>query len=72
MTVQSDLKKAIATAESMKGSYATFAESTEDTSAKQLFQELSTEMQRQVDSLSSRLRYLEKNNPLCQQNKESN
>lgn len=70
MTVQSDIKKAIASAESLKGSYSMFAESTEDSSAKQLFEELSEEMQRHVDSLNSRLSYLERNNPLYQKEQQ--
>lgn len=37
MTVQSDLQKAVASAESLKGSYATFATSTQDKAAKKMF-----------------------------------
>ncbi|MFA5385442.1 MAG: DUF1657 domain-containing protein [Eubacteriales bacterium] len=66
MTVQSDLQKALASAESLKGSYAVFASSTEDKAAKTMFQEMSQDMQRHVDSLSFRLKYLEKNNPIQQ------
>jgi rubrerythrin len=44
MTVQSDLQKAIAAAESAKGTYATFAQATEDQTAKQMFQSMSQDM----------------------------
>ncbi|MDK2901918.1 MAG: hypothetical protein PWR14_822 [Thermosediminibacterales bacterium] len=67
MTVQSDLKKALASAQSALGSYSTFAESTQDQSAKQMFQEMAQDMQRHIDQLNSRLSYIEKNNPLNQQ-----
>lgn len=66
MTVQSDLKKAIAAAESAKGSYATFAESTEDQMAKSMFQQLSQDMDNHIYQLTSRLDYLSQNNPLNQ------
>ncbi|QSQ09723.1 hypothetical protein H0A61_02103 [Koleobacter methoxysyntrophicus] len=67
MTVQSDLKKALASAQSALGSYSTFAESTQDQSAKQMFQQMAQDMQRHIDQLNSRLSYIEKNNPLNQQ-----
>jgi rubrerythrin len=67
LTVQSDLKKALASAQSALGSYSTFAESTQDQSAKQMFQQMAQDMQRHIDQLNSRLSYIEKNNPLNQQ-----
>lgn len=66
MTVQSDLKKAMASAQVALGTYSNFAESTQDQSAKQLFQDMAQDMQRHVNLLSTRLNYLEKNNPLNQ------
>ena len=48
MTVVSDLKKAIAAAESAKGTYATFAESTEDQMAKAMYQQLAQDMDNHI------------------------
>lgn len=67
MTVKSDIKKAIASAESAKGTYAMFAESTDDTTAKQMFQQMEQDMQRHVDMLNNRLNYITENNTLYQQ-----
>ncbi len=67
MTVQADLQKAVASAQSALGTYQVFAQSTEDQSAKQMFQELSRDMQRHVDMLNSRLTYLTQSNSLNQQ-----
>lgn len=66
MTVVSDLKKAIAAAESAKGSYATFAESTEDQMAKSMFLQLAQDMDNHIQQLSSRLSYLSSSNPMNQ------
>jgi rubrerythrin len=55
MTVHSDLQKAVAAAESAKGTYATFAQATEDQSAKQMFESLSQDMDRHLSQLNSRL-----------------
>lgn len=55
MTVQKDLQKAVAAAESAKGTYATFAQSTDDTTAKQMFQDMSKDMDRHISQLNSRL-----------------
>ena len=55
MTVQKDLQKAVAAAESAKGTYATFAQSTDDATAKQMFQEMSRDMDRHISQLNSRL-----------------
>jgi rubrerythrin len=55
MTVQSDLQKAIAAAESAKGTYATFAQATEDQTAKQMFQSMSQDMDQHLSQLNSRL-----------------
>lgn len=67
MTVQSDLQKAIASAQSLLGQYSTFAEQTQDKAVKKMFNELSQDMQRHVDTLNLRLDYLKKNNPMFQQ-----
>ncbi len=71
MTVQSDLQKAVASAQSLMGSYAMFAQSTQDQAAKKMFQELAQDMQRHIDSLNSRLSYVEKNNPMYQQQQQA-
>lgn len=55
MTVQKDLQKAVAAAESAKGTYATFAQSTDDNTAKQMFQDMSQDMDRHISQLNSRL-----------------
>lgn len=64
MTVQSDLQKAIASAEAAKGTYAMFAQSTEDKSAKQMFEQMSQDMTRHINTLTGRLSYLTQNNNL--------
>lgn len=55
MTVKSDLQKAAAAAESAKGAYASFAQATEDQGAKQMFQQMSSDMDRHVAQINSRL-----------------
>jgi bacterioferritin (cytochrome b1) len=55
MTVQKDLQKAVAAAEAARGAYATFAQSTEDNTAKQMFEQMSQDMDRHIDQLNSRL-----------------
>lgn len=67
MTVQSDLKKAVAAAESAKGTYLMAAESTEDQTAKSTYQQMSQEMDKHVSYLNSRLSYLGTTNTLNQQ-----
>jgi len=67
MTVQSDLQKTVAGAKTLLGSYEMFASSTQDQAAKTMFKELAQDMQRHIDSLNNRLSYLEKNNPMFQQ-----
>lgn len=64
MTIQSDLEKAVATAQSALGSYETFASSTQDESAKSMFKDLSNDMQRHVGVLKGRLNYVTENNPM--------
>lgn len=67
MTVKSDIEKAAAAAQSALGTYAQFASSTEDPSAKQMFQQMSQDMQRHVNMLNNRLNYVNSNNKLNQQ-----
>ena len=67
MTVQSDLQKAVAAAPSALGTYSTFSLSTQDQSAKAMFEELSKDAQRHVTMLNNRLAYVEQGNPMNQQ-----
>jgi bacterioferritin (cytochrome b1) len=61
MTVQKDLQKAVAAAESAKGTYASFAQSTDDQTAKQLFTQMSQDMDQHISQLNSRLSVTEQN-----------
>lgn len=67
MTVKSDLEKIIAQAQSAQGSYATFANSTDDPVAKQMFQQMERDMKRHAEQLTGRLSYVNMNNGLNQQ-----
>ncbi|GAB6171087.1 hypothetical protein JCM15765_05650 [Paradesulfitobacterium aromaticivorans] len=62
MTVQQDLQKAVASAQAALGTYSMFSQSTQDQSAKQMFQDMSKDMQRHIDMLNSRLNYVTDNN----------
>ena len=64
MTVQADLEKAVAAAQSALGSYETFSVSTLDDSAKQMFNDLSSDMERHVALLRGRLAYVTQNNAM--------
>ena len=55
MTVQNDLQKAVAAAESAKGTYATFGQSTDDQTAKQMFTQMAQDMDQHISQLNSRL-----------------
>lgn len=66
MTVQQDMQKAIASAQSALGTYSMFAQSTQDKSAQIMFQQMSQDMQRHIDMLNGRLQYLNENNQLNQ------
>ncbi len=70
MTVQSDLEKAVAAAKAQMGMYAQFETSVKDAAAKKMFNEMAQDMKRHVESLTTRLSYLEKNNPMYQQNQQ--
>lgn len=66
MTVQQDMKKAVASAEAAQGSYLVFANATQDQSAKHMFQNMANDMQRHIEQLKSRVEYLDQGNPLNQ------
>ncbi len=72
MTVKSDIEKAIATEQASAGTYAMFAESTDDPTAKQMFQQMQQNAQRHVQMLNGRLTYLSENNPLYNEPPGSN
>lgn len=55
MTVKKDLEKALAAAEAAKGTYATFATATEDTSAQAMFKQMAQDMDRHIAQLNSRV-----------------
>jgi bacterioferritin (cytochrome b1) len=55
MTVQKDLEKALAAAESAKGTYATFAASTDDQKAQQMFTQMSQNMEQHISTIEDRL-----------------
>jgi rubrerythrin len=55
MPVQSDLQKAIAAAQSAKGTYAMFAQSTNDQSAKQIYTQMSQDVDGHISQLQNRL-----------------
>ncbi|MCC5467951.1 DUF1657 domain-containing protein [Pelosinus baikalensis] len=61
MTVQQDLQKALATAKSAQGSYAQFVQSTQDQTAKQMFQQMEQDMVRHIAQLNSRLGTVQEN-----------
>lgn len=65
MTVQSDLQKAIAACESAKGSYSMMSQSTEDQSAKQMYNEMKADIEKHLQYLNNRINYLN-TNPLNQ------
>lgn len=67
MTVKSDLEKAIASEQAAMGTYAMFAESTDDPTAKQMFQQMQQDAQRHIQMLNGRLNYLCENNPMYNQ-----
>lgn len=68
MTVKSDLQKVLASCEEIKGSYAVMAHSTEDQQAKQMFNNMKTDMVKHIQFLNDRLEYLNLNNQLNQKN----
>jgi len=61
VTVQKDLQKALAAAESAKGTYASFSAATDDQSAKSMFKQMSQDMDRHIAQLNSRLGVVDQN-----------
>lgn len=55
MTVQSDLQKALAAAQSAKGTYGMFEQATDDQTAKSMFKSMSQDMDRHISQINSRL-----------------
>lgn len=55
MPVQSDLQKAIAAAQAAKGTYAMFAQSTDDQTAKQIYTQMSQDVDEHINQLQTRL-----------------
>jgi hypothetical protein len=66
VTVQQDLEKAVAAAESSQGCYMVFSQSTQDPSAKAMFETMATDVTRHVNQLKGRLKYIGTANPLNQ------
>jgi rubrerythrin len=58
------MQKAIASCEAAKGSYSMMAQSTEDQTAKQMFNQMKSDIDRHLQLLNSRLDYLTDNNQL--------
>lgn len=58
MTVKSDLQKALALCESMRGNYTLMADSTEDKPAKLLFNTLKKDLEKHIEFLTDRVDYL--------------
>jgi rubrerythrin len=67
MTVQQDLEKAVASAESAQGTYLTFSSATQDQTNQQMFKTMAGDMQRHIDTLRDRLSYVTDNNPMNKQ-----
>lgn len=55
MTVKKDLEKALAAAESARGTYATFGTATDDKTAQQMFQNMAEDMEQHIANIESRL-----------------
>ncbi|HWI53628.1 MAG TPA: DUF1657 domain-containing protein [Symbiobacteriaceae bacterium] len=64
MTVYANLERALAMVEASKGNYLLFATDSEDDKAKQVFQDMASDMERHAKILQSRIDYLEQNNQL--------
>lgn len=70
MTVQSDLQKAIVSAEAARGSYSMMAQSTEDQAAKQMFNTMKGDIDRHLQWLNDRANYLNQSNQLNQKQQQ--
>jgi hypothetical protein len=64
MTVKADLQKAVASAESAKGTYLMAAQSTEDATAKTRYEEMAMNIDSHISYLNSRLDYLNSANTI--------
>lgn len=64
MTVKSDLEKAIASAESAKGTYLMAAQSTDDQSAKARYEQMAEDIGSHISYLNSRVQYLTSSNSM--------
>jgi rubrerythrin len=71
LTVKSDLQKALASAKSAEGSYSMFAESTDDQTAKQMFQQMANDSGRHVQMIQNRLDYLNAQIPSLEQSQQA-
>jgi rubrerythrin len=58
MTVKSDLEKALASAQSAKGTYMVAAQSTEDETAKQKYEQMANDIDSHISYLNGRVQYL--------------
>lgn len=70
MTVQQDLEQAVAAVKMQQGMYAKFESDAQDQSTKKMYNEMSQDVKRHLESLNTRLSYLEKNNLLNQQDRQ--
>lgn len=66
MTVKSDLQKAVASAQSAKGTYLMAAQSTQDSSAQQRYEAMAADIDSHMSYLNSRLQYLDSSSDLNQ------
>jgi rubrerythrin len=66
LTVQSDLQKAVAACEAAKGTYKVMAQSTEDQSAKVMYNEMSVDLDKHLTYLNNRVNYITQSNDLNQ------
>lgn len=62
MNAQEDLRKAVAAAQSALDTFKGYSHSNLDNGAKQIFKELTTDMERHVDLLAGRLTYINQDN----------
>ena len=63
MTVQSDLRQAIAQAQQALGNYSMFAESAKDPQAKSMYAGMAHDMERHLKQLNDRLNYVNQHEP---------
>lgn len=72
MTVYANLERALAMVEASKGNYLLFATDSEDEKAKQVFQDMASDMERHAKILQSRIDYLSQNNQLNPDDSDNN